>query len=134
MNKNEYTKCLPSLTELEKVQTYIDAKFAGQNVELKNTLFIIVDELFSNAVNYSGCTYVNVLVESLGDTARLTMEYDGVEFDVTKSAKPNVDLPLAERGIGGLGLYLVSQMSSKFDYVRKGGANIVIVECVKTKQ
>ena len=48
---------------------------------------------------------------------------DGVAFDPTGSGPPDLDLDLDSREPGGLGLFMVGEMSDTMAYSRVGGQN-----------
>lgn len=48
---------------------------------------------------------------------------DGVAFDPTGAAPPDLDLDLDDRVPGGLGLFMVGEMSDSLDYARLDGRN-----------
>jgi serine/threonine-protein kinase RsbW len=78
-----------------------------------------VEELFTNMVKYNPGNTRDIAI-SLGHTPdRLTvqlMDFDVDPFDVTKAPLVDVDKPLQERQIGGLGLHLVRKMADTLSY------------------
>jgi serine/threonine-protein kinase RsbW len=50
---------------------------------------------------------------------------DGLPFDPRQVPSPDLDVPLDERRIGGLGLHLLRRLASRFDYERRDGRNRV---------
>jgi anti-sigma regulatory factor (Ser/Thr protein kinase) len=90
-------------------------------------LMVILDELFSNAVNHGyepGAAGRIEVVLSL-DADRLTIEFadDGCPFDPLTSPPPDLDLPVEERPIGGLGLAIVRAFADDAVYRRDGDRN-----------
>jgi anti-sigma regulatory factor (Ser/Thr protein kinase) len=53
------------------------------------------------------------------------IEDDGVEFNPTEHPIPDLDAPLEERKVGGLGIYLVRQIMTSVEYQRVAGKNVV---------
>ena len=49
---------------------------------------------------------------------------DGVPFDPTSRARPDLDLPVEERQVGGLGVFLIRKLINETRYRREGGRNI----------
>ena len=49
----------------------------------------------------------------------------GVPFDATAQPAPDVNKPLEERPVGGLGIYLIKKMSDEMRYTREDGQNIL---------
>lgn len=64
---------------------------------------------------------------------RLTVSDDGIAFDPLAAADPDVNAPLAERGIGGLGILLVKRMMDRVAYERRGGENRLMMEKLAEK-
>ncbi|MCI0589708.1 MAG: ATP-binding protein [Planctomycetes bacterium] len=50
---------------------------------------------------------------------------DGREFDPVTAPEPDLDLPLAERRAGGLGIHLLRAFASEIRHERLGGRNIL---------
>ncbi|NKE43713.1 ATP-binding protein [Roseomonas frigidaquae] len=53
---------------------------------------------------------------------------DGVAFDPTAQAEPDIEASLDDRGIGGLGMFLVREMTDAQRYERENGENRFRVE------
>ena len=89
---------------------------------------IIMDEIVSNIVRCSGAVTFSVDIDLAADGA-LTMVFkdSGRPFDPTKTEDPDVTAPLAEREIGGLGLFMVRKMSKSVAYEYKDGVNTLTV-------
>jgi anti-sigma regulatory factor (Ser/Thr protein kinase) len=55
----------------------------------------------------------------------VTISDDGIPFDPLSAAMPNMELPLEEREIAGLGIHLVRNLVHSAQYRRQDGRNIV---------
>ena len=53
------------------------------------------------------------------------VEDDGKEFNPLERPDPELDLPLEERAIGGLGIFLTRKMMNELTYQRKDEKNIL---------
>lgn len=90
-------------------------------------LMVILDELFTNAVSYGYAPgdvgRIEVGLDVDGD--RLTIEFadDGHPFDPLTAPPPELDLPVAERPVGGLGLAIVRAFADTAEYRRVGARN-----------
>jgi sigma-B regulation protein RsbU (phosphoserine phosphatase) len=63
-----------------------------------------------------------------GLQVRLTTIDDGAPFDPTAQHMPDVGADLDDRPIGGLGMFLVREMTDAQRYAREGGENRFCVE------
>lgn len=87
---------------------------------------IIMDEIVSNIVRCSGATAFVVRCEHIypDGVVAMTFEDDGQPFDPTKEvADPDISAKLEDRGVGGLGIFMVKKMSKSVSYVREDGRN-----------
>jgi anti-sigma regulatory factor (Ser/Thr protein kinase) len=62
------------------------------------------------------------------DHVLLCLEDDGVAFDPTAKPAPDIDADLDDRAIGGLGMFLVREMTDTQRYDRVDGENRFWVE------
>lgn len=97
--------------------------------ELINKILLCMDELVTNIIThaYPDSSDRKISIECALSDTDITIEIhdDGVPFDPTKSAKPNINLPLAERPVGGLGIHLVRNIMDMVQYQRDGNFNIL---------
>ena len=89
---------------------------------------LALDEVFMNVVMH-GTTpdgpprKVSVVLRYEGSAVTMVMEDDGPAFDPLSLATPDVDAPLEEREIGGLGVFLVREMMDEVSYAHTGTHN-----------
>lgn len=110
-----------SFDSLAAITGFVDEFIAARTLddELRGPVNFIVEELFTNMVKYNpGNTHDIAL--SLGHapgelTVRLR-DFDVEPFDVTQAPQVDIDRPLADRQIGGLGLHLVRKMADTLQY------------------
>ena len=95
-----------------------------------NKVLLCVDELITNIIGhaYTDKEEHAVLLECRVFTDHLELELrdDGVPFDPTTQTRPNVQLSLESRDIGGLGIHLVMTLMNKVEYRREGDYNVLI--------
>lgn len=91
---------------------------------------LALEEALVNIVNYAyddpGGT---IRIRSCLDKARsmwaIQIMDQGKPFDVAKASDPDIHAPLSERGIGGLGIYLIRKLMDDVSYERSGSRNIL---------
>src|SRR5437764_1382370 len=81
---------------------------------VRREVHLALDEIVSNVINH-GCAgrrqcrfEVDVAIQP--GALVVTVIDDGQPFDPLSAPKPAIDAPLAERPIGGLGVYLVQEL------------------------
>ena len=120
-------KIAPELDQLERITAAVE-DFAERDdwpPDLTFKVNLVLDELSVNVVNYGGeASEIEVSLVSDSDRVRVEISDDGQPFDpLTDAAEPDLDAPLEERAIGGLGIYLVREMMDELYYSRENGKN-----------
>ena len=90
---------------------------------------VIHDEIVSNIIRCSGTKTFSVKFVQEG--GELTMVYidSGKPFNpLTDAVDPDVTAAMDERGVGGLGIFMVKKMSKSVEYAREGDKNILTVK------
>jgi anti-sigma regulatory factor (Ser/Thr protein kinase) len=109
-------------------------KFAAQQKltdHVRRSIKVVFDELLNNIISYAfddGEEHVlEVRVESAPQMITVTISDDGAPFDPFARAEPEVDLPIEERDLGGLGIHLVRQLMDEVSYARREDRNMVVL-------
>ena len=120
-------------TRIENVETLTDAvnemlDGLGCPRKARAQIDIALDELFSNVAHYAyGEDVGKVWVEACSLAGErgisITLEDEGVPFDPLAHEDPDVTLGVAERSIGGLGIFLVRRTMDDMRYERRGDRN-----------
>ena len=90
---------------------------------------LALDELVINVIKYAyddrqdHLIHVTLLMD--GDELTIVVEDDGRAFNPLAAPPPNLDAPIEQRPIGGLGIFLVKSIADSLDYRREGGRNIL---------
>jgi sigma-B regulation protein RsbU (phosphoserine phosphatase) len=105
---------------------FLDEICADANPALASSLHIMLDEIASNVVNYSGADSfeVNASVAG-GTTARLVVSDNGKPYDPLAHSDPDTTLSAKDRPIGGLGILIVKKMADAVFYRRDGNRNVL---------
>ena len=87
------------------------------------------DELLTNIISYAYRDdkehEIGIKVELSSDRLKVSMVDDGIPFNPLGIEKPDTELPLEEREIGGLGIHLVRNMMDKVSYRRRIDKNVI---------
>ena len=92
---------------------------------------IAIDEIFSNIARYAYPKKkgkATVRVETIGRTLVLTFMDSGIPYDPTAKSDPDTSLPVEERPIGGVGIFLVKKMMDAVEYRYEDGHNILTLK------
>ena len=88
---------------------------------------LVLDEIVSNAIKHGhpngGDGEVAVSLALDGGLLAIDITDDGIAFNPLEAPVPNLDLPLDERPIGGLGVHIVKAVSETISYRREDGRN-----------
>ena len=96
------------------------------------SLKVVTDEIFSNIVYYSGARNAEILFRNDTDNITLVFTDDGVPYDPTEAAEPDITAGAEERKIGGLGLFMVKKMAEQVQYEYTAQRNQLTVIVSKT--
>ena len=93
---------------------------------------IAIDELFGNIAHYAynpdvGEATVRVEVQKEPLSVIITFIDVGVPYDPLAAADPDTTLSAEERGIGGLGIFMVKKSMDEIAYRYENGKNILSI-------
>ena len=119
-----------TLDELPRIRTEIEefARGEGWSPRLEFQIKLVIEEVAVNVVNHGherdGDHEVEIEIASEADRIDIEIIDDGRPFDpLTETPAPNTDLPLPDRPVGGLGVYLVCALMDEASYQREGDRN-----------
>ncbi len=85
-----------------------------------HALLLVLDELFSNIVvhGFQHAAHGHITVQAQRDAQEVEIRLvdDAPHFDPVGYALPDVELPIDQRRIGGLGLMLARRTADRFEY------------------
>lgn len=85
---------------------------------------MVVEELVVNIVDYSGSNYMDVEISCEKDRFTMCYRDGGVPFNPLKNEPPDFSLPIAQRQMGGLGIYLALTSMDTSEYEFVNGENV----------
>ena len=119
---------------LGQVTAFVDAELEALDCSPKAQMQIdvAIDELFGNIAQYAyengeGDATVRVDYDEPNRTVILTFLDSGVPFNPLEREEPDISVPAEERGIGGLGIFLVRKTMDQVDYRYENRMNILTV-------
>ncbi len=120
-----------SLESLDDVRAFVTAQAKESGLDDRRTyrLSLAVDEIATNIITYGygGSDMegdVRVLAKRTEDGLKIVLEDSSPAFDPLSRKEPdNLDAPLEERGIGGLGIFLATENVDEFRYENVDGRN-----------
>ena len=92
---------------------------------------LLIEEIYANYTEHVENNRVHPVEIKLcreKDKLIIIITDHGPEFDPTKTADPDVHLPIEQRKAGGLGLYLVKHYADSISYSRTDNTNTLHIE------
>jgi serine/threonine-protein kinase RsbW len=110
---------------LDALDAYAQAADIPPAVAMR--LNLIAEELAANVTMHAtGASFLAFAVTPGESALSLTFEDDGPAFDPLTAAAPNLEAPLEEREVGGLGIHLLREMTQDARYERADGINRLV--------
>ena len=118
-----------SIAEIARVTALIEELASLLNLPASTIwpLNVALDEILSNIISYGhedGQEHEILVRVSLEHGLMVAeVEDDGREFDPLAAPTPDIEAPLEERGVGGLGIHIVRNLMDEVTYMRISGRN-----------
>ena len=128
-------KLAATVENIETVTDFVNEQLEALDCPMKAQVQIdvAIDELFGNIAHYaynpevgSATVRVEVIEEPL--SVVITFIDNGVPYDPLAKEDPDITLSAEERGIGGLGIYMVKKSMDDIIYEYKDGQNILKIK------
>ena len=122
------------IPNIQTVITWIDGKLEelGCPMKAQMQIFVAAEEIFVNVAHYAygpenGDVTVSIEIDGQPRAAAITFTDRGKPYDPLARPDPDVTLGLEERGVGGLGVFMVKKTMDGMAYRREGGKNILTI-------
>jgi anti-sigma regulatory factor (Ser/Thr protein kinase) len=95
---------------------------------VRRDIYVALEEIVSNVVRHGTRTrtpQISVTLAIDRGSLRVQIVDDGPPFDPFSAPAPDVNQPLSERPIGGLGILFVTRLTDEHAYTRRGNRNRV---------
>ena len=114
---------------IDKVLAYVEDDMAKNNVPPKqqSRIMVATEEIFSNIAQYAYHSHGLVRIYSYIDDGsyHLCFTDNGVAYNPQERKTPDLTGSAEQRDIGGLGIYLVKEMTDNVEYRRDKERNIL---------
>lgn len=94
---------------------------------LTNKIDMCVEEVYANIIFYAypnDVDYVKITMEKIDNGLSLKFEDRGVPYNPLEKKDPDITLPLEERPLGGLGIFMVKELADEVSYKYENEQNI----------
>lgn len=124
---------------VDKVVDFINAELEAKDCPIKaqTQIDVAIDELFSNIANYAyggeeGDAIIQISFEQendgQGDICVIKFIDSGKPYNPLEKDDPDTSLSAEERGIGGLGIFIVKKTMDDMQYEYKDSQNILTIK------
>lgn len=128
------TSILNKIRDLARMPELVE-KFAAECRLSPNVVFglnVALDEMLSNIIKYGytddAIHEIHIRLSVAGPLLVAEIEDDGQPFDPCGASAVDVNAPLEERKVGGLGIHIVRTLMSEVDYARIAGRNRLVMK------
>ena len=122
------------LENIPSVTAFIDGQLEALDCSMKAQMQIdvAIDELFSNIARYAypdgpGKATVGIEFDEENRMCSVVFSDEGIPFDPLAQQAPDTGLPLMDRPVGGLGIFLVKKTMDAVEYRHENGRNILTI-------
>lgn len=103
--------------------------------EIWRRLGVVVEEIVLNIVDYSKSDYLDVEITRDEESITLCFHDGGELFNPLEREEPDFTVPLEDRKIGGLGIFMVIKYMDTVTFSHSGGENILtVMKKIKVKK
>ena len=126
-----------SMERLEEVMSALeqDLKQAGCGEDDRRLIEISAEELFTNIASYAyggreGQMWLQWDIRRAEPEQRevtVSFQDEGIPYDPFARQDPDISLPIEERPVGGLGIYMTKKFMDHVEYRHENGRNVTII-------
>lgn len=123
------------LAEIPRVADAVEAFCEPLEAPMKDLMAVqlALEETITNVINHgyrdgAAHTFTVELSSPVPDRIRMVVTDDAPAYDPLARPEVNLDLPIEDRPIGGLGVHLVKKLMQHARYERRANKNILTLE------
>ena len=116
---------------IEIIETILHTKEVISLGEEWSDIRLVIEELVINIVDYAYSDgtndYLDVEISCTEEQITLRFRDGGVPFNPLQQEPPDTSIPMKQRSIGGLGIFMVSKKMDAMSYEYTNGENVLTV-------
>lgn len=134
MSLEKEIKIINDLDEIPRLAEFIEELCSEVNLsdELTMNINLALEEAVANIIMYAYPTEeiheILLKVTYLSEQLIFLLTDKGLSFDPTQVPDADITLPIEERTIGGLGIFLIRSIMNEVSYQRLGEENMLIMK------
>ena len=120
---------------LAAAQEFVESVISGTDCPMKPQMMIslAVEEIFINIASYAyapktGEATITAELQDHSSMLVLTFRDRGIPYDPVAKEDPNLHVPVEEREIGGLGIYMTKKIMDAVLYEYRDGQNVLTLK------
>ena len=123
-----------SLENLQEVIAFVDGfvEELGASMKAQMQIDVAVEEIFVNIASYAyapdtGDATIKIGKDPENNKVFITFVDSGKPYNPLEKEDPDITLSAEERGVGGLGIFMVKKSMDDMRYERKDGCNVLTI-------
>ncbi|HPX11282.1 MAG TPA: ATP-binding protein [Syntrophales bacterium] len=119
------------MEHLEEMLAFVSTRAREKGMAEKRILEVelALEESLVNIINYAypdkdGTVEIRCVPSGEGKLL-IEIRDQGIPFDIFSMSAPDLDAVVEERAVGGLGIYLIRQLTRVAEYRREGRTNVL---------
>ena len=131
MNKD--LKISNNLAEIERLDVCVRAFGIANGLEAETVkeIQLVMEELLTNIISYGyedeAGHDIDVSIVNGVEAVTIRVQDDARPFNLLNHPRPNLEIPLEDRRIGGVGINIVCELMDEIKYTREENTNIVVL-------
>lgn len=123
-------KIQPDADSMPKALDFVENVLTEADVPLKVVMKmnIVVDEIFSNIIQYSGASQAEIECCVHDHHVTLVFTDNGSPYNPLEAEEPDTALAAEDRKIGGLGIFMVKKTMDHVTYAYRDGLNELVLD------